>query len=56
MCEAGLIMTAAALIASNPSPSEAEIDAAMSNSVCRCGTYVRMRAAIQRAARIKAGT
>jgi isoquinoline 1-oxidoreductase alpha subunit len=49
-CQAGMIMTAAALIRENPSPTDAEIDAAMSNSVCRCGTYQRMRKAIHRAA------
>jgi isoquinoline 1-oxidoreductase alpha subunit len=50
-CQPGMIMNAAAFLARNPSPSDAEIDAAMSDSVCRCGTYNRMRAAIRRAAR-----
>jgi isoquinoline 1-oxidoreductase alpha subunit len=45
-----MIMTAAALLSASPSPTDAEIDAAMSGSVCRCGTYNRMRAAIGRAA------
>jgi len=53
-CQPGMIMTAAALLRANPSPSDAEIDAAMANSVCRCGTYNRMRAAIRRAARAAA--
>jgi isoquinoline 1-oxidoreductase subunit alpha len=49
-CQPGQIMTAVALIAHNPDPSDADIDAAMSENVCRCGTYVRIRAAIKRAA------
>jgi aerobic-type carbon monoxide dehydrogenase small subunit (CoxS/CutS family) len=49
-CQPGMIMTAAAMLAGNPSPSDAAIDEVMSNSVCRCGTYNRMRAAIRRAA------
>ena len=49
-CQPGMIMTAAALLKTHANPSDAEIDAAMSNSVCRCGTYVRMRRAIHRAA------
>ncbi|MGH9132994.1 MAG: (2Fe-2S)-binding protein [Ilumatobacteraceae bacterium] len=49
-CQPGQIMTAVALIAANPDPSDADIDAAMSENVCRCGTYVRIRAAIKRAA------
>lgn len=49
-CQAGMIMTAAALIKENQHLSTAQIDAAMSESVCRCGTYLRMRRAIQRAA------
>jgi isoquinoline 1-oxidoreductase alpha subunit len=49
-CQAGMIMTAAALLHEKPSPTDAEIDQAMSNSVCRCGTYGRMRRAIHRAA------
>ena len=49
-CQPGMIMTAAALLAAKPSATRAEIDAAMAGSVCRCGTYNRMRAAILRAA------
>jgi len=49
-CQPGMIMTAAALLHATPSPSDAEVDAAMSGSVCRCGTFDRMRRAIHRAA------
>jgi aerobic-type carbon monoxide dehydrogenase small subunit (CoxS/CutS family) len=49
-CQSGQIMTAAALLAKNPRPSDADIDAAMSGNICRCGTYQRIRAAIHRAA------
>jgi isoquinoline 1-oxidoreductase alpha subunit len=49
-CQPGMIMTAAAFLRENPSPTDEEIDAAMASSVCRCGTYNRMRAAIRRAA------
>lgn len=49
-CQAGMIMTAAAFLRSHRNPSDAEIDRAMSNSVCRCGTFERMRRAIHRAA------
>jgi aerobic-type carbon monoxide dehydrogenase small subunit (CoxS/CutS family) len=49
-CQPGMIMTAAAMLAGNPSPTDAEIDEVMSSSVCRCGTYNRMRAAIRQAA------
>ena len=48
-CQSGQIMSAAALIESNPNPSDAEIDAAMSGNICRCGTYPRIRAAIKHA-------
>jgi isoquinoline 1-oxidoreductase subunit alpha len=48
-CQSGQIMSAAALIESNPDPSDAEIDAAMSGNICRCGTYPRIRAAIKQA-------
>ena len=48
-CQSGMLMAAAALLARNPSPSDADIDAAMTN-LCRCGTYQRVRAAIHRAA------
>jgi isoquinoline 1-oxidoreductase alpha subunit len=49
-CQSGQIMAAAALLRDNPSPTDADIDAAMSGNVCRCGTYVRIRAAIKEAA------
>jgi aerobic-type carbon monoxide dehydrogenase small subunit (CoxS/CutS family) len=49
-CQAGQIMTAAALLESNPSPTDEDIDAAMSGNICRCGTYVRIRKAIKTAA------
>jgi isoquinoline 1-oxidoreductase alpha subunit len=49
-CQSGQIMSAAALIAGNPSPTDAQIDDAMSGNICRCGTYVRIRAAIKAAA------
>lgn len=48
-CQAGQIMSAAVLLAANPSPSDAEIDRAMAGNLCRCGTYVRIRAAIKQA-------
>lgn len=51
-CQAGQIMAAAALLAANPRPAPEEIDAGMSANVCRCGSYTRIRAAIQRAAGI----
>jgi isoquinoline 1-oxidoreductase alpha subunit len=50
-CQSGQIMAAAALIAKNPSPSDADIDTAMTN-ICRCGTYQRIRAAVHRAAEL----
>jgi aerobic-type carbon monoxide dehydrogenase small subunit (CoxS/CutS family) len=49
-CQPGQIMSAAALLAATPRPTDAEIDAAMSGNLCRCGTYPRIRAAIHRAA------
>ncbi len=49
-CQAGQIMSAAALLAKTPKPSDAEIDAAMEGNACRCGTYLRIRKAIHRAA------
>jgi isoquinoline 1-oxidoreductase alpha subunit len=49
-CQSGQIMSATALISSNPKPSDADIDAAMSGNICRCGTYPRIRAAIKEAA------
>jgi len=48
-CQSGQIMAAAALLASKPHPTDADIDAAMAGNICRCGTYVRIRAAIKRA-------
>ncbi len=50
-CQSGQIMAAAALLAAHPRPSDAEIDAAMSGNLCRCGTYSRIRAGIHAAAR-----
>ena len=49
-CQAGQIMSAAALLASTPSPTDAQIDRAMGGNICRCGTYTRIRAAIHQAA------
>jgi isoquinoline 1-oxidoreductase subunit alpha len=49
-CQSGQIMSAAALLARNPAPTDADIDQAMSGNICRCGTYQRIRAAIKRAA------
>ncbi len=51
-CQSGQIMSAAALLESNPQPTDAEIDAAMAGNICRCGTYPRIRKAIHRAARL----
>jgi isoquinoline 1-oxidoreductase alpha subunit len=49
-CQSGQIMSAAALIAGNPNPTDADIDDGMSGNICRCGTYVRIREAIKQAA------
>jgi isoquinoline 1-oxidoreductase alpha subunit len=49
-CQSGQIMSAAALLAAKPRPSDADIDAAMSGNICRCGTYVRIREGIKHAA------
>lgn len=49
-CQSGQIMSAAALLRDNPAPTDADIDAAMSGNLCRCGTYPRIRKAIHRAA------
>ncbi|MBS0250764.1 MAG: (2Fe-2S)-binding protein [Proteobacteria bacterium] len=49
-CQSGQIMSAAALLAHKPNPSDEDIDAAMAGNICRCGTYVRIRAAIKKAA------
>ena len=54
-CQSGQIMSAAALLASTPNPDDDDIDAAMSGNICRCGTYVRIRAAIKRAAKATSG-
>ena len=51
-CQPGQIMGAAALLAARPNPTDADIDAAMSGNLCRCGTYVRIRAAVKRAAEL----
>jgi isoquinoline 1-oxidoreductase alpha subunit len=53
-CQAGQIMTAAALLARTPKPTDAQINTAMNGNICRCGTYVRIRQAIQRAATMTA--
>ena len=50
-CQSGQIMSASALLASNPQPTDRDIDDAMSGNICRCGTYVRIRDAIKQAAR-----
>ena len=50
-CQSGQIMSATALLKSNPNPTDADIDAAMSGNLCRCGTYDRIRKAIHRAAK-----
>ena len=52
-CQAGQLMTAAALLAETPQPSDEEIDRSMAGNICRCGTYSRIRAAIKRAAGVK---
>ncbi|TYO90622.1 (2Fe-2S)-binding protein [Oceanicella actignis] len=54
-CQSGQIMSAVALLESNPAPDDAAIDAHMSGNVCRCATYPRIRAAIHRAARMMEG-
>lgn len=51
-CQAGQIMTAAALLKSKPKPSDAEIENAMNGNICRCGTYLRIKAAIKTAAQV----
>lgn len=53
-CQAGQIMSAAALLKDNPSPTDADIDEAMAGNICRCGTYTRIRAAIKQAAKMGA--
>jgi isoquinoline 1-oxidoreductase alpha subunit len=54
-CQSGQIMTTVALLARVPDPSDAEIDAALSGNVCRCGTYVRVREAVHLASRLNRG-
>ncbi len=54
-CQSGQIMSAAALLASNPKPSDVDIDSAMAGNICRCATYVRIRSAIHQAAAQLAG-
>ena len=53
-CQSGQVMSASALLAANPNPSDADIDAAMAGNLCRCGTYPRIRSAIKSAADTKA--
>ena len=57
-CQAGQMMSAAALLAKNPKPTDKDIDAAMNGNLCRCGTYLRIRQAIHKAAgdRLSAST
>ena len=55
-CQPGQVMAATALLASNPKPSEADIEQAMQSNLCRCGTYQRIREAIQEAAKALAAT
>ena len=52
-CQSGQIMTATALLRTNPNPTDADIDAAMRNNICRCGTYQMIRAAIHKAAALQ---
>lgn len=52
-CQSGQIMAAAALLDATPAPTDADIDAAMQGNICRCGTYLRIRSAIHRAAEMK---
>jgi isoquinoline 1-oxidoreductase alpha subunit len=54
-CQGGQIMAAAALLTANPAPTDAQIDTAMSGNICRCGTYLRIRDGIHRAAAVAAG-
>jgi isoquinoline 1-oxidoreductase alpha subunit len=53
-CQSGQIMSASALLTANPHPTDADIDEAMAGNICRCGTYVRIRAAIKQAAKGRA--
>jgi isoquinoline 1-oxidoreductase alpha subunit len=54
-CQAGQIMSACALLAKTPKPTDAQIDTAMNGNLCRCGTYLRIRQAIHKAAELPAG-
>jgi aerobic-type carbon monoxide dehydrogenase small subunit (CoxS/CutS family) len=54
-CQSGQIMTTVALLAQNSDPSDADIDAALSGNICRCGTYVRIREAVHLAAKLQRG-
>jgi isoquinoline 1-oxidoreductase alpha subunit len=54
-CQSGQIMTAVALLEQKPDPSDADIDAALSGNICRCGTYIRIRDAVHLAARLQRG-
>jgi isoquinoline 1-oxidoreductase subunit alpha len=54
-CQAGQIMSATALLAKKPKPTDADIDTAMNGNLCRCGTYLRIRAAVHRAAALGGG-
>jgi isoquinoline 1-oxidoreductase alpha subunit len=51
-CQSGQIMSAVALLAAKPEPTDADIDAAMAGNICRCGTYQRIRSAVHRAAEL----
>jgi isoquinoline 1-oxidoreductase alpha subunit len=55
-CQAGQLMSAAALLAKNPAPSDADIDQAMAGNLCRCATYTRIRAGIHKAAAAQSGS
>lgn len=55
-CQAGQIMSACALLAKTPRPTEAQIDSAMNGNLCRCGTYLRVRAAVHKAAELMASS
>jgi aerobic-type carbon monoxide dehydrogenase small subunit (CoxS/CutS family) len=52
-CQTGQIMNAAALLKSNPNPSDEEIELAMNGNICRCGTYLRIKAAVKSVAKAK---
>jgi isoquinoline 1-oxidoreductase subunit alpha len=52
-CQAGQIMSACALLAKTPNPTDAQIDSALDGNLCRCGTYIRIRAAVHQAAQLK---